>query len=181
MAEHIAPLPPIERLRAALSYNPHTGEIRWRIQPAARIQAGAIAGTINPSGYRYITFDGKPTAAHRIAWALHNGIDPYPLEIDHINLNKSDNTLCNLRPATGSQNCSNKDPNVYKRRKLHKRPVSITYPDGRGTLTTDSLRTAEQILNTSRGYLHKLCNTGRTLRKGGRYGWDSGITIAYAE
>jgi hypothetical protein len=42
--------------------------------------------------------------AHRVAWALAYGADPYPLVIDHINGDKQDNRLHNLRKVTCSEN-----------------------------------------------------------------------------
>ena len=44
--------------------------------------------------------------AHRLVWFLENGY--LPGQIDHINGNRSDNRIENLRPATNRQNAYNK-------------------------------------------------------------------------
>lgn len=47
--------------------------------------------------------------AHRLAWFYVHGKWP-KLYIDHINRNKSDNRICNLREATAAQNAQNSHP-----------------------------------------------------------------------
>jgi hypothetical protein len=50
--------------------------------------------------------NGRTYIAHRLAWALHYGEEP-SLEIDHINGERSDNRIANLRLATRGENCKN--------------------------------------------------------------------------
>lgn len=100
------PLPSVERVRELLSYDPETGELRWRVS-RCKARAGAVAGTLTSSGYRTICLDGQTLKAHRLAWLLAHGEDPGSLEIDHKNGDKSDNRLANLRLATRKQNGGN--------------------------------------------------------------------------
>ena len=67
---------------------------------------GEKAGFIHSTGYRHITFMNKQHKAHRLIWMYVYG--KIPKEIDHINGNREDNHLENLRSVTRSQNQFNK-------------------------------------------------------------------------
>ena len=67
---------------------------------------GDVAGNISPQGYRYLSFDGKATPAHRLAWLWVTGAWP-SADVDHINRDHSDNRIENLRSVTRSVNCHN--------------------------------------------------------------------------
>lgn len=96
----------VVRLREMVTYAPETGEFRWRFgRPGA--SAGAAVGTTRPDGYVKICIDGIQVLAHRAAWAHVTGEWPEH-EIDHKNLNPSDNSWDNLRPAERWQNHANR-------------------------------------------------------------------------
>jgi hypothetical protein len=65
------------------------------------------AGSIHKTGYRHITWRGKVHKAHRLIFMLHYGY--LPPEVDHINGNRADNRIENLRPATRSENQCNRN------------------------------------------------------------------------
>ncbi len=98
-----------------LSYDPETGIIKWKINKS-RARAGEVAGCLSKNGYlvagvrlnRGVT--GKLYYVHRLAWYLHYGKWPN-LFIDHINGDKTDNRIANLREVTRSQNGHNRGPN----------------------------------------------------------------------
>jgi hypothetical protein len=94
-----------ERLKELLSYDPLTGVFLWKVAKKHGGCVGDVAGSKNSQGYIVIGADGKHYKAHRLAWLYHYG--EIPKEIDHANLDKSDNRISNLRPATRSQNRSN--------------------------------------------------------------------------
>ena len=59
-------------------------------------------------GQRYprISVNGKPKSLHRIVFCWHHGY--FPRVIDHINNDRLDNRIENLREATQSNNCLNR-------------------------------------------------------------------------
>lgn len=69
--------------------------------------AGKIAGTVDKDGYMVVNRCGKLHRAHRILFEMAHGPIPDGLEIDHIDGNRRNNSLSNLRLATRSQNSSN--------------------------------------------------------------------------
>lgn len=177
------PLPDINLLRELLTYNPESGELRWKTNKQNR--QGKVAGTRHKHGHICVCWkegDKKHAYyAHRIAYALHHGVDPYPMEIDHCNQNPSDNTINNLRIATRSIN--NKNRRTWERPD-NRKSVRITYPDGRGVMVVDSVATASKILNIDGKQIHRIAHrknnqilyphpTRPTLRI------PSGIHIAY--
>lgn len=102
---------PTEKMRSEiryiLKYNPETGVFYNRVDRGARAMEGSEAGTINPRhGYRQIKFKGKMHYAHRLAWLYVTGSWPVD-DIDHINGDKLDNRICNLRECTHAENQAN--------------------------------------------------------------------------
>lgn len=98
------PLPPLEELKRLLSYDPETGVFVWASKPSRKTVIGSIAGSIDSStGYRRIRVKDVMWYAHRIAWYMQTGEDPRAFTIDHINRDRSDNRICNLRLATRPQ------------------------------------------------------------------------------
>lgn len=165
------PLPPIEVLREVLTYNPHTGELRWSNN--APRNRGRVAGRVNAGGYRELRLGGRCYRGSRVAYAMHHGIDPYPLQIDHINRIRDDDRIDNLRVCTPSENCYNRDcTNVHRPygNKNNIRPIIITFPDERGTVIVSSMGDAQRLLNTSRTQIHRLLR---------RPSPRTGITCAY--
>jgi hypothetical protein len=59
------------------------------------------------TGYTVVSLKRSSWQAHRLIWLMVYGEDPGPHEIDHINGDRSDNRLINLRLATAAQNRQN--------------------------------------------------------------------------
>jgi hypothetical protein len=108
-----------EYVSACLAYNAETGELRWKVRPREHFKhlagfvrfdrhlAGKRAGVLDTAkNYRRVKLAKRLLQEHRVTWLLHYGEWPN-LDIDHINRDRSDNRICNLRLATSSQNAHN--------------------------------------------------------------------------
>ena len=61
----------------------------------------------NTKKYTMVNIEGSLYSAHRLIWIIHNNENPKN-DLDHINRNKHDNRIENLRIASRSENCLNR-------------------------------------------------------------------------
>jgi hypothetical protein len=101
------PLPTADEVRALLDYDAAAGIFRWRDAPCTHILAGAVAGNCDMKGYTRISINGRQHKAHRLAWLYVTGAWPEH-QIDHIDGQRSNNAISNLRSVTSFQNCHNR-------------------------------------------------------------------------
>jgi len=94
-----------ETLKQHLSYDPNTGKFS-RVN-FARVAADGSVGTIQKKGYRSIYLCGGFYKAHRLAWLYVYGEWPKD-QIDHINGNRDDNRIDNLREVCNAENAKNR-------------------------------------------------------------------------
>ncbi len=96
-----------EKLRSILNYESETGIFTWKVSNSNRVKVGAVAGSPNGHGYLCIKVLNRLYRAHRLAWLYVRGEWPKD-QLDHINRDRSDNRIDNLREATNKQNLQNR-------------------------------------------------------------------------
>jgi len=107
------PEPSAERLREIYDYDPCTGHLVFRRNTGGTGLKGQVAGAIcrrapqRGGGYRLMSFNGREWGAHHLVWLWHHG-SVAAGHIDHINRNRADNRIENLRVCTASQNLMNR-------------------------------------------------------------------------
>jgi hypothetical protein len=90
----------VERLRQSVSYDPDTGAFAWTHK------TGRPEKLMTSLGYFRIRIDGECFLAHRLAWLYVHGRMPKGV-IDHIDGNRTNNALANLRDVSIRENVLN--------------------------------------------------------------------------
>lgn len=89
------------------NYNPETGVFTWK----KHLRGAEVGGKVGCSGkheYNRISLNGKSYRSSRIAFLMYYGY--LPEVVDHINRDKKDDRICNLRGCTQMQNTYNSGP-----------------------------------------------------------------------
>ena len=134
--QHLSP----DQLRELIDYNSDTGSLVWKARGVEwfsspesckkwntrRAGKEALHG-LSQYGYRVGTVDNEKYTAHRVAWAIFHGSWPKQT-IDHINGNRADNKIENLRDVSASLNCRNAKRSVANSSGYG----GVSYEKGRG-------------------------------------------------
>ena len=96
-----------ESLKDIFSYNPDDGLFTRAKKTSASVFIGDIASCVNCNGYMVIRIEGVNYQAHRLAWLYMYGEWPDG-QIDHINHDRTDNRLINLRTVSQQENTKNR-------------------------------------------------------------------------
>ena len=131
-------------LKEQLSYDKDTGLFKFKKKKGG-MPAGSIAGYVQRDGYRAISINGVQYKAHRLAWLYTYGQFPTDF-LDHINMEKDDNRLCNLRQATKSQNHMNRK--AYTNNKLGVKGVHMCGKKFRALIKKDGSQICLGIYQT---------------------------------
>lgn len=97
---------PLSFFEENIQYDENTGKLTWKVDRNYNAKAGDECGSFDTRGYRQVNILGKVLKAHRVAWFLHYKVWPEQ-EIDHINCNKSDNRISNLRLVSRKEQIRN--------------------------------------------------------------------------
>ena len=108
----------VDVLNKLFSHDAKTGDLRWRVD-RGRVSAGIRAGCINTEGYRVVGYLGVQYRVHRIIWAMHYGEWPNH-QIDHIDGNKLNNAINNLRACDYDGNARNVSKKAKQSSSKHK-------------------------------------------------------------
>lgn len=95
-------------------FNYDNGVLYWKIKPCKNLPVGFRAGSINKTGYRYISYGDRKHKVSHVVWLLHNPDELIKTgeQIDHINHNRVDDRIENLRKTTNKGNSRNRSLRV---------------------------------------------------------------------
>ena len=148
----------LDRIRSALSYDPASGVFIRKYSRSIGHFCGKQAGALRRDGYVQISIDGTIYLAHRLAWFWVHGKWP-PAQIDHIDGDRVNNRISNLRQATHAENQKN-----------HRRPRVGSASGAKGVHFEKRTNKWRAII-TSDGQIYRL----------GRYSEKGDAIMAYNE
>lgn len=145
-----------ERLRELVVYR--DGELFWR-NPTGIMKRDALGAPAGHGGRLQTIIDGRAAYIHRLIWLYHHGDWPTN-QVDHINGDKLDNRIKNLREVTAAENTQNVDRGgvSFDKRKVtrpwrarimvHGKPISLGYYDTKQEARAEYLR-AKRVYHES--------------------------------
>lgn len=146
--------PTLEQFKEYLKYDPDTGAFTW-IKRKGNTLPGTVVSHVCQDGYIRLGFNRKSYYGHRLAWLFYYGTWPKNF-IDHIDRNKLNNRISNLRDVPHCINVLNrnsvatitKTTNRWRARiSVGGVPISLGYyaSESEAISATDGLK--EKILN----------------------------------
>lgn len=141
-----------QKLLQSIKYE--NGNLYWTI-PARGRQLNKPVGSKNKAGYLGFSFEGSHYYCHRVVYELHNG--PIGnLDIDHIDRNRANNSIENLRVVDRSTNrLNNNASNITKNKRWGTYRVQV-YKEG--VCHSKSFKTYEEALMYKEEFKTRLQN-----------------------
>lgn len=108
-----------------------TGVLLWKNPTHKAVKPGSQAGVKKPSNYATVSINAKNYMVHKLIYLWHTG--DWPKVVDHIDNDKTNNKIENLRAATHSQNMMNrkgwsgKSKGVYKEHNRWVAKICVEY------------------------------------------------------
>lgn len=97
----------LEEARRLFDYDPETGLLMWKIRTSSRVRVGEVAGSFHTRGYRRVQVNNERYLLHRLVWFIYYGAWPED-QLDHVNRDRTDNRIANLREVDHAENNKNK-------------------------------------------------------------------------
>lgn len=97
-----------DRANELLRYEPSSGKLFWKKTTTNRVKVGDEAGSFCAStGYINVVIDGQGYTLHRIAILLTTGVYDKMVQVDHVDHDRGNNRLSNLRVVSHAENMRN--------------------------------------------------------------------------
>ena len=127
-----------------LFYDENTGVFYWKNTELVGCKVrGKLAGSLKSNGYLVVMIkkNGKHirVLGHRLAWLFSKGYFP-KTSLDHINGDKLDNRIENLRCASVGENCQNRKK-AYRNNKLGALGVCLDHGKYRAQIRINGIKT----------------------------------------
>lgn len=134
----------------------------------ANLKTGLIVRGSERNGYLRITIRNKQYSIHRLMWETFNGSIPEGYYIDHIDGNKSNNSLSNLRLVTQSDNMKNAMKNG------HKGQISVLQYDKKGNFIQEfeSIQKAADAMGVTHAAIRSAIDRNGTCKN---YIWQKAL------
>lgn len=134
----------------------------------ANLKTGLLVRGSERNGYLRITIRNKQYSIHRLVWETFNEHIPEGYYIDHIDGNKSNNALSNLRLVTQSENMKNAMKNG------HKGQISVLQYDKKGNFIQEfeSIQKAADAMGVTHAAIRSAIDRNGTCKN---YIWQKAL------